>query len=150
MNKEYYHQYYEKNKAHHRELAKKYYEEHKDQINAQRQRTKLWKTDKYKQYQREYAKTHKDKELLWRTKSWLKMNYGITLEEYNTKLNSQMGVCAICYKSTKRTLSVDHNHTTGKIRGLLCHNCNVALGLLKEDKNILNRMIDYLDEYELN
>lgn len=79
--------------------------------------------------------------------------YGITLEEYEALLAAQDGVCAVCgngdrevhYRSGKqRMLAVDHDHVTGRVRGLLCNNCNRALGLLKDDLQILRKMIDYL------
>lgn len=66
--------------------------------------------------------------------SFLKRNYGITLEEYNGLLKKQNGGCAICGAKPKtRSLNVDHNHKTMWVRGLLCHLCNRALGQLKAD-----------------
>lgn len=66
--------------------------------------------------------------------------YGITLEEYEEMLDRQRGVCAICgqpetskYKGVVKNLSVDHCHVTGEVRGLLCNNCNRAIGLLGDD-----------------
>jgi predicted transcriptional regulator YheO len=83
----------------------------------------------------------------------LKKKYGISLEEYEIRLQEQDSVCAICGQPetrkdhrTKqiRSLAVDHNHSTGKIRGLLCTNCNTTLGLLNEDTNIMQNMINYI------
>lgn len=77
-------------------------------------------------------------------------HYGITLEQYNRLLLQQKGQCVICNEkprgNTRKTqnLYVDHDHTTGEIRGLLCPCCNSALGLVKEDVTILRRMIIYL------
>ena len=78
--------------------------------------------------------------------SQLKVRYGITLEDYNKLLTEQGNVCYIC-KTTPNSLalSVDHNHITGNIRGLLCSNCNTLLGLAKDDVNILKAAIDYLE-----
>ena len=77
--------------------------------------------------------------------------HGITTDAYNAMLAAQNGVCAICknpeVRRTKGTLwrlSIDHCHTTGKIRGLLCGNCNQTIGLLKEQINTLREMINYL------
>lgn len=74
--------------------------------------------------------------------------YGLTTEQYNKLVELQLGGCAICKQpcKVKDKLSVDHNHETNKIRGLLCQNCNVALGLLKEDENIIWNLLDYLKE----
>jgi phage gp36-like protein len=73
--------------------------------------------------------------------------YGITLEEYNSLLVSQDFCCAICRKhvsTLKVRLHVDHCHTTLKVRGLLCFNCNNALGRFKDNPEILQNAIDYI------
>lgn len=75
--------------------------------------------------------------------------YNITIHEYNAMFNNQNGCCAICnthQSSLKRPLDVDHDHNTGKIRGLLCFKCNTGIGLLQEDPGILNKAIEYLVE----
>ncbi len=81
-------------------------------------------------------------------KNWhLKRAYGITLEDYKARLSSQNGVCLICLKDEKQTfrqLAVDHDHITGMVRGLLCHDCNRAIGFLKDDVEYLKRAIRYL------
>jgi hypothetical protein len=60
-------------------------------------------------------------------------------------LESQGGVCAICKAPPgKKWLHVDHSHKTGDVRGLLCGNCNAAIGMTKESVSILNKMIEYL------
>ena len=81
----------------------------------------------------------------------LKCSYGITQLEYDQLFEKQNGLCAIwgkpetcSHKGILDHLSVDHVHTTGKIRGLLCHNCNIALGNFKEDFSILENAIVYL------
>lgn len=82
----------------------------------------------------------------------LKHNYGITLQDYELILVNQGGKCACCGKTPeiqKYRLAVDHNHKTGKIRGLLCRNCNVSLGLVKENKDTLLNMIAYLEKYNM-
>lgn len=80
----------------------------------------------------------------------LKRIYGMTIKDYNKLFTLQKGCCAICGKhqtECNKTLCVDHNHETGEVRGLLCHSCNVALGLLKEDINSINNIINYLKIY---
>lgn len=78
----------------------------------------------------------------------MQKTYGICLEEYEAMLVSQNGVCAICSceppKHWKKRLNVDHCHTTGKVRGLLCDACNRGIGLLKDSATILNNAILYL------
>lgn len=70
--------------------------------------------------------------------------YGLSREEWLLMLASQDGRCAICQRATTATLHVDHDHTTGRIRGLLCRNCNVALGLFRDDAEALTRAAAYL------
>jgi len=72
----------------------------------------------------------------------LRREYGITLLQYNEMLKNQKYRCAVCFK--QNVLVVDHNHKTGKIRGLLCMSCNVILGSVKEDVTILQSAIKYL------
>jgi hypothetical protein len=87
----------------------------------------------------------------------LKQNYGISLETYNVMLAAQGGVCDICKgnetyvpkgQTEVKPLSVDHNHETGAIRGLLCSNCNYIVGHCKEDREVLIAAIAYLDKHE--
>lgn len=79
--------------------------------------------------------------------------YGISLKEYENLLEKQNGVCAICKApNTDRRrypyLHVDHCHSTGKVRGLLCPVCNKALGLFRDNTKILQRAINYITNKE--
>ena len=78
----------------------------------------------------------------------MKRNYGIDFSEYNKMLEKQNGVCAICGSSPpdhhKKRLNVDHCHATGRVRGLLCDACNRALGLFKDNPNLMLKAISYL------
>jgi Recombination endonuclease VII len=78
----------------------------------------------------------------------LRRKYGISVEEYEQILAEQDGVCAICGEDEKDQrwgcLYVDHDHKTGKIRGLLCRDCNLALGLFQDDLALLKRAVRYL------
>ena len=78
-------------------------------------------------------------------------NYGITVEQYERRLVEQNGVCAICLcpevaerLGTISSLSVDHDHVTGQIRGLLCRSCNAGIGHFKDDFDRMLRAIVYL------
>ncbi len=99
---------------------------------------RVYKTDRYKNKKR--------------NERYVKM-YGITLDEYNEILKKQHGVCAICKQpevsidprtNEARNLSVDHCHSTKKVRGLLCNNCNNMLGRSKDNIVTLANAIDYL------
>lgn len=72
--------------------------------------------------------------------------YGIDVTIYNQMLKDQQGVCFICKSEDTRghRLAVDHCHKTGKVRSLLCGSCNITLGLIKENPDTLNKMINYL------
>ncbi len=71
--------------------------------------------------------------------------YGIDVEDYERMLEEQNGGCYICGdKPSKRALDIDHDHKTGKVRGLLCSNHNRALGLLGDDLLLLTKSIEYL------
>jgi hypothetical protein len=80
----------------------------------------------------------------------LNRKYGITPEIYQEMLDKQGGKCAICGTnscSTGRRLAVDHCHTTGKVRGLLCAHCNTAIGKFNDDPATIQRAIDYLNRF---
>jgi len=84
-------------------------------------------------------------------RAWIKRKYGISQEEYDDLLARQDGGCAICgsREDTKDyRLPVDHNHETGKIRGLLCHRCNLAIGQFQDDVDLLRKAIKYLEGSE--
>jgi hypothetical protein len=82
----------------------------------------------------------------------LRYAYGMNLSDYMELLDRQGGVCAICKNPEtaqsawggEQVLCVDHDHITGKVRGLLCTLCNKGLGLFKDDVNTLEAAIDYL------
>lgn len=77
----------------------------------------------------------------------LRYSFGITLEQYNQLFTQQEGKCAICDKhqlNEKKALAVDHDHSNGVIRGLLCQNCNKGIGNLQDSIEILESSIEYL------
>lgn len=95
----------------------------------------------------ERSPDQKIKQIANQRKSQLKKLYGLTLEQYNQLFQDQNGKCAICQvhqTDVKRTFNVDHNHKTGKIRGLLCSLCNSGMGGLQDDIVLLEAAINYL------
>lgn len=93
---------------------------------------------------RRWRATPKGRE--WQRRQNLRRQHGLTLEQYETMLGQQSGGCAICGVGNPPTLAVDHNHKTGKIRGLLCAKCNTGLGGFRDDTSLLCRAIAYLKE----
>lgn len=84
----------------------------------------------------------------------LRRNFGITLGDYQAKMLEQSGVCAICHRPETAIrmnkllpLAVDHNHTTGAVRGLLCTACNIGIGSLCESPELLRSAITYLEKW---
>jgi hypothetical protein len=104
------------------EVQRAWYRNNKEKHKA---RNKLWRDN------------NPEKMAAIRRKTRLKAEYGITPEQYNTMFDEQLGCCAICGRHQtmfKRHLDVDHNHTTGKIRKLLCVQCNTDLGVYENRK----------------
>lgn len=72
--------------------------------------------------------------------------YGITGEEFRAIIEKQGLKCPICTKDITKNPSVDHNHKTGEIRGLICNKCNLAIGNAEDSPDRLRRMADYLEK----
>lgn len=90
-----------------------------------------------------YKKERKERDPALVRDQYLQRQYGISLVEYEGMLCEQNQACAICRSAGK--LHVDHDHETGRVRGLLCGSCNRALGLFKDDSDSLKRAINYLE-----
>lgn len=107
-----------------------------NQTEAQKQhasRIKQWYSD-HPSRTAEYRKAYKESGMLAKVNRncHFKASYGIDLEQYNVMFQKQQGYCKICGKHQsqfKRRLAVDHDHATGKVRGLLCCRCNWAVGV---------------------
>ena len=79
-----------------------------------------------------------------------KTKYNFPQELYDERLNEQGGVCAICSTDTpggRGQFHADHDHNTNQPRGVLCHNCNVALGNFKDNPELLQKAIEYLNKH---
>ena len=110
-------------------------------------------SSKKREREKRYRDSNPDRE----REKHLKKNYGISLAVYDAMWDAQDGVCAICKRpetavnpntGSPRRLAVDHCHTTGMIRGLLCTNCNGAIGKLRDDIALFESAIDYLTKAE--
>jgi hypothetical protein len=94
-----------------------------------------------------------DRKMKYRN-SYLKKSFGITHEQYQEILVKQGGVCAICKKyrlaPNRLFMPIDHCHTTGKIRGILCNGCNQALGIFEDSRDLLENAIQYLNDRRIS
>jgi hypothetical protein len=127
--KEYQKEYYLKNKKKLLEYRKNFYNENKE---IAIQRSKTWaENNKRRRKHNVLMSTHK-----------------ISIDDYERMLVEQDYKCYCCsveHSSLKKGLFVDHCHTTGKVRGLLCNSCNSALGYAKDNITVLANMIKYLE-----
>jgi hypothetical protein len=134
--------------------AKRYIEQ-KEKINAQIKKYRMENKEKLAQSQNIWKSKNPEKVKKYQRATNLK-KFGISLQDYEKKFEEQKGLCAICKKPetfihsrTKKIakLAVDHCHSTGKTRGLLCKNCNIALGLFKDDQFSILSALNYLKEH---
>lgn len=101
---------------------------------------------------RVYKKEHSEKYRSVFRKAQLKRKYGMTLEQYQALFELQEGCCALCGVAAEtlpeqsRVLHVDHDHKTGKIRGLLCRWCNTMLGRVEAHPGWPMKALSYLEE----
>lgn len=84
----------------------------------------------------------------------LMSNYGVSIEEYDRLFDIQRGACAICGSTSSNSkksahFHVDHCHTTGVVRGLLCHSCNIAIGYMGDSEQVYLNAIEYLKQSSL-
>jgi Recombination endonuclease VII len=97
------------------------------------------------------AKVRKDYDPKKKKNFHLKYLYGITLDEYERRLQDQGGSCGICKTNLPggngQNFYVDHNHSTNQVRGLICHNCNYIIGYSKENTDTLRAVIKYIDKW---
>ena len=119
-------EYYYAHKEHLKSKMTQYYRDNSPRFKEYKQVN----GEKIKSYRKGYYQLNKAKTAEYD----LQKRYGINQAQYDELLLKQNGVCLGCGKPpSKRKLDVDHNHTTGKVRGLLCHHCNKAQGQLGED-----------------
>lgn len=118
---------------------------------------------KHTEYMRGYNKRNPEKKKRSRTAyrekhkaNQLRIRYNLTAEDYAVMLEKQNGVCALCEQPEKvkiskgpgiRSLAVDHDHLTGKVRALLCNKCNVMLGSYEKNRDLFIKFDAYIKEH---
>ncbi len=123
----------EKNAKYQKEYNKEYRKKNLEKLNIN---NKKWR------------EANKEQDALVMLKARLKRKYNLSIEEYEILIESQNNSCKVCGTHAKNNIKgklyIDHCHTTGKVRGLLCMKCNSALGLLNDDKTLVQKLINYL------
>ena len=154
-------EYYHKNKEHIKARRKKYREANNDKDRLRAEKYYQDNRDHVLERQKTYYQNNKEK-IIERSKKYLsshknekrngdlRRKFGTSLDYYNELYEKQHGLCAICGKKETREgyiLAVDHDHVTGKIRGLLCNNCNTGIGLLQDSYDILISASEYIKRH---
>jgi hypothetical protein len=121
---------------------KAYYVAHREERAVYQKAYRAAHLKECKAYEKAYYVAHREQDSDYK----VLQRYGLSKAVFNNLLDKQKGVCAICGKpgwNGKRP-QVDHDHITGKVRGLLCNGCNAALGHIKDYPKIARAMIKYL------
>lgn len=145
--REYHRQYYEANKAKIKARSRQWYRDNTERWKAY---VTAWNAA-HPELVAEYARRTNERHPDARRHQQRRRKYGITESDYAALLEAQGGVCAICRRAEREVrsaralaLSVDHDHATGTIRGLLCKDCNTALGRMADDPARLEAAVRYL------
>jgi hypothetical protein len=134
----------EKNKDKLAANTKRWQEKNKERVAANTKRWQEKNKERFMESVKTWQKENRDKLRENERKYRLKKKFNITIEIYDKKFNDQSGLCKICGKSQEKKLAVDHCHSTGKIRDLLCSKCNIGLGHFFDDPEILLKAREYL------
>lgn len=123
-----------------------YYEKNREKILAQQRRYRTENAEMIHAYDR--ARGQRFRSGLYKDYDRARkiLAYGVDAGTYSAMLSEQHGVCVICSKVNKngRRLGIDHDHVSGRVRGLLCGKCNMAIGLLGDDAGVVTRALEYL------
>lgn len=140
-------QWYSRNKEKARRIASENYQKNKDAINAKRRQDRLNNPESVRAKANSHYNPINSKIRGWKQAGIKNMTY----DKYLQMLEDQNNSCALCGRhkdSFKKQLSVDHNHSTGAVRGLLCASCNGGIGKLNDSIEMLEKAIKYLKNYE--
>jgi len=143
--------YVQENKERIATKRKLYYKKNKEIITEKQKQYRLENREFLSERQKQWSKNNEEKRKYQKRKSKLKIAYGITPEQVGEMIKSQNSRCAICGTEnpggTHNKWNIDHDHKTGKVRGILCHYCNVTLGNVNDSVVILEKMIEYLKKH---
>lgn len=102
----------------------------------------------FKTRHKTYYEANKQKIIARNRVNFIKAKYNLTPEQVQKMYDDQKGLCAMCFKPLGRSPAIDHNHQTGKARGLLHQNCNAAIGLLGDDLVCVKQALAYLEKHQ--
>lgn len=157
-------QYYLKNKDRIKAKSAQYYVENKDKVlerlaeqhkvnpEIMRKRVRDYYNsnpeyrNKTKKYSKKWVKNNPEQRKKYTRNSRIRA-YGISPERYKEMLEAQGNRCDICRKENKRAMAIDHDHKTGRVRGLLCDSCNLSLGHIEID-GFLEKALEYIAKYK--
>ena len=132
-----------------KEYARQYAQNHREKM---KEYLYIWRKENPEKSKAIYKKYSSSKKGKIRNRKCAKKNrllgYGITEDVLESMRKEQKNKCAICGKminESTKNFAIDHDHKTGKVRGLLCMNCNIGLGAFVDNKVIMQKAIDYLD-----
>ena len=133
----------------HKEKCRDYYIRNREKVKAKAREYRANNIETVRKKEAERRLRNRDRYHAY----FLKYKYGITIDDYNAMLAKQKGICATdgCLNDgsedkRRRRLFVDHCHTTGKVRGLLCCTCNRVLGMMKESPELIRGLAKYIEE----
>lgn len=142
------------NREQHIEASTRWKRNNRDRVNEWTRKDRKKDPNKYKKWTKEYREKIGD----WRTTQDILNYFDMSLDQYNKMFDEHRNLCGICKNPETRKsrtpgkicrLAVDHCHSTGKIRGLLCHSCNTGIGKFMDNKDLLLAAIEYLKKYEI-
>jgi hypothetical protein len=133
----------------HREQVKEWRKDNPDRVRVYDTNNRNKNREKRRKTWREWARAARLADPQMDRRSSLKKLYNLTIEQYDALLAAQNGQCAICRRDTPgngrhKFFHVDHDHTTGAVRQLLCHGCNTGLGAFKDNPDLLRAAAAYL------
>ena len=125
----------------------RYYRAHKEKAKISKAKWSLENSEKAKDARIIWGFKNPKRIKFLKLSGHFKRSYGVSIEWFNNTFIKQNGVCAICKQPSTKRLHVDHDHETGAVRGLLCHNCNIILGMAKDSELTLGSARRYIKKY---
>ena len=140
----------EETRERHRRYCREWYHRNKERERERRRTYTKANRESETKKARAWFRANPEKTAAYDRKKHLKRTYRISVEDHAALFLRQGSKCGVCQSdspNSKHGWSTDHCHKTGKVRGILCHHCNVALGHAKDDPATLRKLADYLESH---